>query len=89
MLEYKCERYGKTLLKIGKFDPSSKLCSHCGYINRDLELSDREWTCPDCGTSHDRDVNAAINIKKFALQDQNLVGVAGAERTVEPVDLPQ
>ena len=89
MLEYKCERYGKTLLKIGRFEPSSKLCSCCGYIKRDLILSDREWQCPDCGTSHDRDVNAAINIKKFALQDQNLVGVAGAERTVEPVDLPQ
>ena len=75
MLEYKCRKYGKTLLKIGRFDPSSKICHGCGYINRDLKLSDREWTCPDCGTVHDRDINAAINIKKFALQDQNLVGV--------------
>lgn len=89
MLEYKCERYGKTLLKIGRFEPSSKLCSHCGYINRDLKLSDREWGCPDCGTHHDRDVNAAINIKKFALQGQNLVGVSGAERAVGPVDSPR
>ena len=89
MLEYKCREYGKTLLKIGRFDPSSKICSKCGYLKRDLVLSDREWICPDCGTHHDRDINAAINIKKFALQEQNLVGVAGAERTVEPVDLPQ
>ncbi|MCK9308607.1 MAG: IS200/IS605 family element RNA-guided endonuclease TnpB [Methanoculleus sp.] len=86
MLEYKCRKYGKTLLKIGRFEPSSKICSTCGYLKRDLTLSDREWVCPDCGTHHDRDINAAINIKKFALQDQNLVGVSGMERTVEPVD---
>lgn len=73
MLDYKCRKYGKTLLTIGRFDPSSKMCNYCGYIHRDLKLSDREWTCPDCGTHHDRDVNAAINIKKFALQDQNLL----------------
>ena len=90
MLECKCRKYGKTLLTIGRFDPSSKLCNHCGYMNRDLKLSDREWMCPDCGTVHDRDINAAINIKKFAVQEQNLVGVlTGAKRAVEPVDLPQ
>lgn len=89
MLEYKCRKYGKTLLKIGRFDPSSKICSKCGYLKRDLTLSDREWICPDCGTHHDRDINAAINIKKFALQEQNLVGVSGAGRTEEPVDSPQ
>lgn len=72
-LEYKCTQYGKTLLKIGQFEPSSKLCSICGTINRDLTLQDREWTCSDCGTHHDRDINAAINIKKMALQGQNLL----------------
>jgi putative transposase len=86
MLDYKCLQYGKTLLKIGRFDPSSKICNRCGYLNRDLKLSHREWVCPDCGTHHDRDINAAINIKTFALQGQNLVGVAGVERTVEPGD---
>ena len=86
MLEYKCRKYGKTLLAIGRFDPSSKICHQCGHLKRDLTLSDRDWVCPDCGTHHDRDINAAINIKKFALQEQNLVGVAGAERAREPVD---
>jgi len=74
-LDYKSEWYGKTLLRIGRFEPSSKICNVCGSINHDLKLSDREWTCAVCGTLHDRDVNASINIKKFALQDQNLIGV--------------
>ena len=74
-LGYKCTQYGKTLLKIGQFEPSSKLCSVCGTSNRDLTLKDREWTCPSCGTYHDRDINAAINIKKMALQGQNLLPV--------------
>jgi len=78
MLKYKCQEAGKTLLKIGVFEPSSKTCSVCGYRKADLTLKDREWTCPDCGTTHDRDLNAAINIKQFAL--------AGAERAEEPVD---
>ena len=72
-LEYKAEWYGKTILRIGTFEPSSKLCSTCGYYNHDLTLKIREWECPDCHTLHDRDINAAINIKKFALQSQNLI----------------
>ncbi|GLI45863.1 IS200/IS605 family element RNA-guided endonuclease TnpB [Methanoculleus bourgensis] len=78
MLAYKCREAGKTLLRIGVFEPSSKTCSVCGYRKADLMLKDREWICPDCGTTHDRDLNAAINIKQFAL--------AGAERAEEPVD---
>ncbi|AKB51109.1 Mobile element protein [Methanosarcina barkeri str. Wiesmoor] len=74
-LEYKAEWYGKTILRIGQFEPSSKVCHVCGYHNSDLTLKDREWTCPDCKTKHDRDINAAINIKKFALIDQNLIGL--------------
>ena len=69
MLEYKCEWYGKNLSIIGRFDPSSKTCSSCGYINKELKLSDREWTC-SCGVSHDRDINAAINIRNFGLRNQ-------------------
>lgn len=86
MLEYKCEWYGKTLLRIGRFEPSSKICSVCGQINNDLKLSDREWTCAGCDTHHDRDVNAAINIKKFAIRAQNLIGVvAPGDTGGEPV----
>jgi len=69
MLEYKAEWYGKNILKIGRFDPSSKLCSCCGTINKELTLQDREWTCKVCGSVLDRDVNAAINIKSFALKN--------------------
>lgn len=66
-LEYKCEWYGKNYIKIGRFDPSSKRCNHCGYINRELKLSQREWTCPDCHTVLDRDMNAALNIRDYGL----------------------
>jgi putative transposase len=68
MLEYKADWYGKNVLRIGTFSPSSKTCSSCGSINRELALKDREWTCGSCGTTHDRDVNAAVNIKFFALK---------------------
>jgi putative transposase len=56
-------------LKIGRFEPSSKTCSCCGYINKELTLKDREWTCPKCNSVLSRDVNAAINIKSFALKN--------------------
>lgn len=69
MLEYKAEWYGKNILKIGRFEPSSKLHANCGHINKDLTLSEREWTCPKCGEIVSRDVNAAINIKSFALKN--------------------
>lgn len=69
MLEYKAEWYGKNILKIGRFEPSSKLHANCGHINKELKLSDREWICPKCGELVSRDVNAAINIKSFALKN--------------------
>jgi len=70
MIEYKANWQGKNVLRIGKFAPSSKTCSFCGYINKELTLKDREWTCKKCDTTHDRDINAAINIKSFALKKQ-------------------
>jgi putative transposase len=69
MLEYKADWYGKNILRIGRFSPSSKTCSCCGYINKELTLKDRSWTCPKCSSVLDRDVNASINIKSFALKN--------------------
>lgn len=62
LLEEKAERAGKTVVKIDRWYPSSKTCSHCGHVQGKMPLSVREWTCPECGTHHDRDVNAARNI---------------------------
>lgn len=69
MLEYKADWYGKNIIRIGQFAPSSKTCSNCGAINKELQLKDRKWTCSNCSTVLDRDVNAAINIKSFALKN--------------------
>lgn len=84
MLEYKAEWYGKNLLFIGRFDPSSKMCSCCGNIKKDLTLKDREWECENCHTHHDRDINAAINIKKFGL----IKSKTGTEYALEPTEIP-
>jgi putative transposase len=70
-LEYKAEWRGVNLLKIGRFEPSSRACT-CGTVNRELSLSDRKWTCKACGATHDRDILAAQNIKRFALAKDNL-----------------
>jgi putative transposase len=70
MLEYKSEWYGKNISTINRFDPSSKTCSNCGKINKELTLKDRNWKCNSCGKQHDRDINAAINIKKMGLRNQ-------------------
>lgn len=74
-IEYKADMYGKNVILIGRFEPSSKTCSKCGYVNKELTLDDRKWICPVCGEHHDRDINAAINIKEFGLHPQALVGI--------------
>ena len=61
-LSYKAEWYGRTLVQVDRFYPSSKLCHKCGWKYSELTLSEREWACRNCGTRHDRDVNAAKNI---------------------------
>ena len=70
MLEYKADWYGKNIMYIGRFEPSSKMCSQCGAINKELQLKDRSWTCICCSTHHDRDLNAAINIKNIGLRNE-------------------
>ncbi len=78
ILKYKCEWAGINLIKIGRLDPSSKACSTCGVINKELTLKDRSWTCA-CGIAHDRDLNAAINIKNWGLHPKNSrAGCSGA-----------
>jgi putative transposase len=62
MLEYKADWYGRTVIKIDRFFPSTKLCSCCHHKNDNLTLADREWVCEVCKTKHDRDINAAVNI---------------------------
>lgn len=69
MLKYKANWYGKNIIRIGRFEPSSKCCSSCGIINKKLTIQDRFWTCV-CGEIHDRDVNASKNIKKFGLRNK-------------------
>jgi len=63
-LEYKANWYGRTIIKIDRFFPSSKTCNNCNFIKQDLTLKNREWLCPSCGVNHDRDVNAAKMILK-------------------------
>ena len=69
ILTYKCERFGKNIITINRFAPSSKRCHDCGYHNKVLPLSVREWECPSCLTVHDRDINAAKNIRLIGLAD--------------------
>ncbi len=66
MLQYKSDWSGKNLIKIGRFEPSSKTCNICGYVNHNLTLDMREWVCPTCNNVLDRDLNAALNIVDFA-----------------------
>lgn len=73
LLEYKAKKHGVNILRIGRFEPSSKMCT-CGYINHNLTLAMREWICPKCGSIHDRDFLAANNIKRFAFRNINTVG---------------
>ena len=84
-LQYKAEWNGVNLIRIGRFEPSSKMCL-CGAINKDLKLSQREWDCPNCGRHNDRDLLAAINIKRFGLQEQNLIGISPEGCGVEGVE---
>lgn len=83
MLIYKSDWYGRYVVEIDRFYPSSKLCSVCGYKNDDLTLKDREWTCSICGANHDRDFNASKNIEREGLRILNSnVGSRSTESTL-------
>lgn len=83
MLEYKCKWYGVNLIKIDRFAASSKTCNKCGYVYKGLKLSERSWTCPECGTRHNRDYNAACNIKDIGFNALPMV-----RGKVKSVDCP-
>ena len=76
MMEYKCKENGKNLLIIGRFEPSSQLCS-CGVKNSKLTLADRNWKCSVCNKEHDRDVLAANNIKQFGFRKYEVGQTSG------------
>jgi putative transposase len=80
-LLYKANWYNRTVIEIDRFYPSSKLCGCCGYKNKELKLSDRNWTCPNCKTIHDRDYNAAKNIENEG--NKILIGNRKPESTFE------
>ena len=82
-LTYKGDWYGVNVVKIDRWAPSSKTCNVCGYRNRALALNQRAWTCVCCGTRHDRDLNAAKNIKSFGLS-----ALPPDRREVKPADCP-
>lgn len=103
-LEQKGARFGKTVAKIDRWFPSSKLCSKCGHLLSDLPLQVREWTCPECGTRHDRDENAAVNIaavgqtvtasgggvraKRTSVHEANLLRNSNPQRSISPAGIP-
>ena len=86
ILKYKAKWYGRDIIEINKFFPSSKLCSSCGYKKDDLELKDRNWVCPECGAEHERDLNAAKNIlkegKRILEIKENKIGLSRPESTL-------
>jgi putative transposase len=77
-LQYKLDREGKVLLSIDRWFPSSKLCSNCDYQIIEMPLNVRAWTCPSCGTHHDRDENAAINIRAEGIRMLSVLGTRTA-----------
>lgn len=86
LLEYKMNERGGNYLEIGRFQPSSKMCG-CGAINKHLQLSDREWVCPECGAINQRDILAAKNILKFALNPKNKSGQVLSDEPMEMLAL--
>ena len=87
-IKYKAEKSGKNVIEIGMFEKSSKTCNVCGYVNKGLTLKEREWTCKNCKTKLDRDVNAAINIRDFGLKQIGLKSIPSDRGEFKPVEAP-
>ena len=79
MLKYKATWHNRKIIEIGRFYPSSKLCSNCGHKMSNMGLEIRKWICPICGVQHDRDINAAINIKNEGLRILDTIGIEQTE----------
>ena len=79
MLDYKCRWYDRKLIVIDRWSPTSKTCSCCGHVMKDWNLGIREWTCPNCHTNHDRDINAAKNILDEGMKILDTVGTTGIQ----------
>ena len=79
MLEYKAYWYNRKIVFVNRFYPSSKTCHNCGYVNKELKLSDRQWVCPQCGEVIERDYNAALNILDEGLR---IIGCSTSEFTL-------
>ena len=88
-LGYKLKREGGIIVEVDRFFPSTKLCNHCKFKNDSLTLKDREWTCPECGTHHDRDGNAARNLREEGIRilSTNTVGHTEFQACGEDVSL--
>lgn len=84
-VKYKAEWYGRQVVQVDRWFPSSKTCSKCHFVNDGLTLADREWTCPRCKEAHNRDVNAAQNI---LVQGLNLLNKASAVGTTVSAKYP-
>ena len=80
MLKYKAEFHGKVFVKADEYFPSSQICCYCGYRKEDLKLSDRVWQCPRCNVTHDRDLNASVNLFRHGI-NKFRVGLERSEFT--------
>ncbi len=83
LIEAKCEKYGREFRVINRWEPTSQKCSCCGFKGGKKELNIREWTCLNCGTFHDRDINAAMNILNTSVAETAIQPITKVEETVK------
>lgn len=88
-LSWLCVKYGKKLVQIDQWEATSKICSACGYKTEKMPLNIRQWTCPHCGTMHDRDVNATKNILRVGTSTPERDSISPAmQATVDDTRIP-